>query len=592
MISPFFGGLAGNAYLLYLAVILESVYEFSLLGAFFVIGGILLLNASIYTLTHSPFWSPSSFLKEPLRILATILIVLAGSIFCQVQKEEILKQKETLKNLQERIKQLSVLGKIVGTERFLFDFYALLNFILSPVKEALRAETLIISLREGDTLVHQVVIGKGKETLERKRMKINHNLPSLTIKKEKTLRVEPKNLTQFSRELKCFSFLNPNTVISAPIKSEEGIIGVVTAINKEERKIFSPDDAEFLGIATHHFRAMIKESILRQELHQKINELTAMSQIAQVTTSTLKLVDLLNQVLQVLIKLFDASSGSIMLVEKGLLKIRAAHGLHPSIVKRARRKLGEGISGYVAQERKSLLLTNPLEESKLKGVKESIRDSVIAPLEARENVVGVVCLNNENGKNRFTSEHLRLLEALSNQIAIAVENARIYELTQRKSVTDQLTELYNHAYFWERLNEEIERAKRHSHHLSLIMIDIDDFKKYNDLFGHLKGDDSLRTLSQILKTQIRKSDIAARYGGEEFAIILPETSMKKAFVLAERVRKAVEENKDKFLSPLTISLGVATFPTSAQDAKSLLQQSDFALYDAKKSGKNKVCSKK
>lgn len=188
---------------------------------------------------------------------------------------------------------------------------------------------------------------------------------------------------------------------------------------------------------------------------------------------------------------------------------------------------------------------------------------------------------------------------------VAHENARrfaeVVELVTRleqqkeryrlQSIRDGLTDLYNHAHFQNALAQEIARARRYRHPLSLFMIDIDDFKRYNDTFGHLAGDWALQDLATILRESCRQTDLIARYGGEEFAVILPETAASGAMVVAERIRHAVETESQarlRFRRPITVSIGVAVYPWDGNSAQDLLARADERLYKAKAAGKNRV----
>jgi len=160
------------------------------------------------------------------------------------------------------------------------------------------------------------------------------------------------------------------------------------------------------------------------------------------------------------------------------------------------------------------------------------------------------------------------------------------------SVTDRLTELYNHGYFQQRMEEEFKRSQRFGHVMSLIMLDIDDFKKFNDTHGHPKGDTILKAVSAVIREQLREMDIAARYGGEEFVIVLPETELEGALAVAERVRDGVaairvpDLGENKVVA--TVSVGVSAFPMHAASALRLLESADAAMYRAKRSGKDRV----
>lgn len=166
----------------------------------------------------------------------------------------------------------------------------------------------------------------------------------------------------------------------------------------------------------------------------------------------------------------------------------------------------------------------------------------------------------------------------------------IYERTARSAVTDGLTGLYNHAYFLQALKREVLRAKRHDLLLSLIMVDLDDFKRLNDTRGHLEGDRVLLKTAGLITESLREIDIAARYGGEEFAVILPETSRTGAYVVADRIRKRIEGHfgRRRSSAPVTLSGGVACYPEDAANTEELIRRADEGLYRSKADGKNRI----
>ena len=218
---------------------------------------------------------------------------------------------------------------------------------------------------------------------------------------------------------------------------------------------------------------------------------------------------------------------------------------------------------------------------------------VTVPLRAKDRVLGAILVDNVFNKQPITKADVRMLTMFANHAGLAIENSRLYEETVYLSNTDWLTKLCNYGRFQQLLSFEVEKAKIRSSSLSLVMIDVDNFKNYNDTHGHMKGDEALRNISAILQNKSRKCDIVARYGGEEFTIIMPETSKDNAKLFAERLRIEVERfyaedtviNSDK---RLTISAGVATYPEDALSKDELMSMSDAALYQAKHSGKNRI----
>ncbi len=193
----------------------------------------------------------------------------------------------------------------------------------------------------------------------------------------------------------------------------------------------------------------------------------------------------------------------------------------------------------------------------------------------------------------FFEGAMRLREDGGTQDVLAIEYALLYERARQMAITDRLTGLYNFGYFHERLKEERMRAERYHRLLSLVILDIDHFKKYNDSNGHPAGNEVLKKIATILKQEAREVDIVARYGGEEMVIILPETSRRRAAELAERIRQRVSEGlfdhmQSQPLGKLTISAGVATFPVDASTEDDLIKKADTSLYQAKAQGRNRV----
>ncbi len=213
---------------------------------------------------------------------------------------------------------------------------------------------------------------------------------------------------------------------------------------------------------------------------------------------------------------------------------------------------------------------------------------------------GFIFMDNYRSKRKIVPEQIRLLETFFRTTGYIYQNLLLMEelrflfiRAEKEAITDHLTNLYNYRYFIQQLNREISRARRHHTKFSLMMIDIDFFKQYNDTFGHQAGDVVLQRIARLMMENTRSSDIVARYGGEEFVIICPELNKTEAIKMAEKLRTIIEKtpfpNVNKLPSgKLSISLGVATFPDDAKDAATLIKKADEALYLAKSSGRNCV----
>jgi diguanylate cyclase (GGDEF)-like protein/PAS domain S-box-containing protein len=215
---------------------------------------------------------------------------------------------------------------------------------------------------------------------------------------------------------------------------------------------------------------------------------------------------------------------------------------------------------------------------------------VCAPLVAQREASGLLYLRAT--VNFWTDDNQQLVRAVSEQIALALANLKLQEKLREQSIRDALTGLYNRRYLEESLEREIHRAGRSGHQMSVLMFDVDHFKKFNDTFGHEAGDLLLRQMGECITSFVRKSDIACRYGGEEFALLMPELSVEQAQLRAEALRKSVEAMEVQYrrqpLGKVTISVGVATYPLHGSEGTELMNAADAALYKAKHEGRNRV----
>ncbi len=218
---------------------------------------------------------------------------------------------------------------------------------------------------------------------------------------------------------------------------------------------------------------------------------------------------------------------------------------------------------------------------------------VTVPLKAKDKVIGIIMVDNIFTQKPITKAEISLLSLFANHAGLAIENSRLYEKTVYLSNTDWLTKLWNHGHFQMVLSREITKARESGGNVSLMMIDIDDFKKYNDHYGHVAGDQIIKTIAHLMVEASRRKDYVCRYGGEEFAIILPQANKDDARNIAQRLRDKVQaygfpnqetQPKNRF----TLSCGVATYPQDAYDKDTLIRNADEALMEAKRSGKDQI----
>ncbi|UCD65156.1 MAG: sensor domain-containing diguanylate cyclase [Candidatus Zixiibacteriota bacterium] len=246
----------------------------------------------------------------------------------------------------------------------------------------------------------------------------------------------------------------------------------------------------------------------------------------------------------------------------------------------------------VADIGESIIVKDTLSRDDVRTLDDGTRSLMIVPMTSHAHTNGLLTAESDE-VNHFSDRDLQMLSVVARSAALALENSELHKKTEELTIIDELTEAYNYRYFVQKLQEEKRRASRYDLPLSLIMVDIDWFKKLNDTYGHEVGNFVLRKLSGIIQRCIRDVDVFARYGGEEFAIILPQTQQREAAIIAERIREEVEkevfEARQYGKLKVTVSVGVSSYPENGKSQEELVAVADQALYQAKGEGKNAVC---
>ncbi len=335
-----------------------------------------------------------------------------------------------------------------------------------------------------------------------------------------------------------------------------------------------------------------------EEIQQHVRQVEALHSIAHTVSQTLELDEMLGGALEKAIEAVDADMGLVLLLDVAdrLFLLKAHSGIPEEVVQ----QLAEVRLELEEEEFQKLLqwgdhhtpLLEMLGETNLGLIAEveekaGAEARAIVPLWARGENYGVLAVGSHTG-TEFSVDDFDLLGAIGNEIAVGIENARLLEKTREMSLIDELTGLYNRRHFYKMIDTEIARTQRYGRSFSLVMLDLDGFKEYNDRFGHVNGDSVLKSLAQALKSSLRKADVAFRHGGDEFAIILPATDADRALRIADRIRvKWLQAPKAEYTvleSPLGFSAGIAQFPENAETADVLVFLADTALLNAKRLG--------
>ncbi len=333
-------------------------------------------------------------------------------------------------------------------------------------------------------------------------------------------------------------------------------------------------------------------------LEKKFSRYAALKEVTEALSSSLSLTKIVNIILEKEFAIVDKSEAALLFLideEKQQLTLSGYRNKDSHIGVKS--KNGDLFDNYVLKQRKPLIVNDAgkdfrFNSDEVAALGYRVRSLISAPLISEQRIIGLLRLNSCD-KDVYSADDLRVLHIISNLAATAIRNAQLYSQTEKLAITDSLTELHVHRYFHQRFSEEIDKSLHSNLPLSLLMLDIDHFKKYNDRYGHTAGDIVLRHIAKLILSVARSKDIVARYGGEEFALVLIDTDKDKALTKALELRERIEQEaimlrREK--TKITISIGVASLPSDGVVKEELIEKADSALYRAKKTGRNQVCT--
>ena len=336
---------------------------------------------------------------------------------------------------------------------------------------------------------------------------------------------------------------------------------------------------------------------MMNEVRERMIEMKDLYQLGIKLSSSTDLKEVYGYVIRYATRLTGTPAGSIALLDEGAGEMYLAHaeGFSEHFYKFSRWKLRPGgLTSYILNQQEPVIIPDisKFDEGVNSALeREGVRSIIATPLTARRKIIGILYVD-DFIERHFSDGEASILGLLSGYAALSIEKMKLLDDTRKMAVTDGLTGLRNQQEFLVQLDAETIRAERYGRKLSVIGLDIDYFKRYNDEHGHLAGNDLLKVLARAISENSRKADVCARIGGEEFAVIMPEAALPEAVKLAERLRRTVEGMHKRFhesmKSPITISVGVAIYPDHGAAPKELYKSADDALYKAKAAGRNRV----
>lgn len=373
--------------------------------------------------------------------------------------------------------------------------------------------------------------------------------------------------------------------LAVPLMVRDEVVGVLDC-QSDNLNHFDNETIDLLTLFSTQASMALQNAHLYSLERRRAKQLEVINEIAKQTTAVLDQAELLAKVCGLIQQSFEVGQVSVLLREEEELVLRATQGKLtsttpvggrlPIATKLCGRSLAEGttIVGTTIEPGTSLA--------------HETRSCMGIPLVSFGQTLGVLVLESEQ-EGRFQAIDGESLEAVADICATAIQNAHYVERVKQLAYLDGLTGIFNRRFFEMRIIEEIDRARRFESGMAVLMVDIDQFKRLNDEFGHLLGDEVLRQVSSIFSQQLRKIDVVCRYGGEEFGILLSQTNPQHALGVAEKLRRLVETWQFPGVArPVTISTGVATFPAHGTTRDELVKAADAGLYAAKQSGRNRV----
>ncbi|MEK6576398.1 MAG: diguanylate cyclase, partial [Nitrospirota bacterium] len=418
------------------------------------------------------------------------------------------------------------------------------------------------------------------------------------IAKEKKL----FNLSNLDPSRDRLDYYNEHTrirsLLAQPLLDNEGLEGII-CVDALKEAAFTEKEEHLLHLFAKEIGYQLKNMRDKKLIHTRTHELTSILEISKALNTRLDLMHRLETMADKAKEILEYDYCFIVLIDEkethGTIKVARGYDGTGLIDKRF--KISDGLLNIILKNRHSLMLSN-IERGKKSmeifpkecNLSWKARSFLGIPMMIEERVIGIFILSSQKD-NAFSGYDQYILSIICSHAAVSISDAYLHAQVEALATTDGLTGISNHRHFQERLSAEFERIARHPEPISLILIDLDHFKKINDSFGHPVGDIVLKKIANILLKMARKIDTVARYGGEEFVLLLLNTDKKQAIKMAERIRKTVETTRFEFDGkkiPVTLSLGMAATPLDTKNKKELIEFADKALYHSKHSGRNQA----
>ncbi|MGB6874284.1 MAG: diguanylate cyclase [Dehalococcoidia bacterium] len=411
-----------------------------------------------------------------------------------------------------------------------------------------------------------------------------------TMLPERNLDIFPEFQSIWQEEREEIQLAGVETFV--PLMNKGNLVAVLAISERRDGKLYVVEDIDLLEFITAQVAASMEKEYSHEQLREQDEEITLVNRLTAIITSSMSIQMIFEAFAQELKKVVDIDWATIALIDGSELHFLALSSTIGSAWQLDERIPLEGTATELVYRDRQAVYEADLKrhhrfwtwESHLQ---QGIRSVVYLPLSVTDRIIGSLILASRK-PNAYSGGQIKLLERVALQIAAPIENAQLYARLEQKSRVDEITGLFNRQHFEERLKEEVSRHSRYGDVFSIFMLDLDNFKAYNDVYGHPAGDILLNHVGGIVKNSVRDADQAFRYGGDEVVVILPQTARDDAYVVAERVREQIAGEMEKKAITVTCSIGLASYPTDGVIAGELVDVADSALYYAKRTGGNRV----
>ncbi len=482
-------------------------------------------------------------------------------------------------DLERRLAELSALNELIKALTSTLDLSEILRIILHRIKMMTHAEALSLLLYDGDRneLVFAATETLRENALVGMRLPPDQGIATWVAHSGRAARVEKVNLDpRFYPAIDKAAHFSSNAILAVPIRSGHRTVGVIEVVNRPDRAPFTDQDQQRLEKIAVDLAASASADTLAHD-----PEVTR-SVLAQVSTAV------------------PSEACSLLMRDDAghELIFSASRTLQAGVIDGIRLRADQGIAGWVAQHRQPARVADVSRDPRhYRGIEGKAqlkaRSMLCVPVMSKDTLLGVIQVINKPDGSPFSEEEERLVQTLADHAAIAIENASLYRQAQVAAITDDLTGLANTRHFNRVLTDSVDRARSTGEPVSLLVLDLDNFKTVVDAHGHLVGSRTIACVGRMIGHMVRPGDIAARFGGDEFVVVLPATDTGTAREIARSLCQAIEaistlEGNGVDISTVTASIGVATFPDHATTAEGLFRAADAAMYEVKRGSKNAV----